>query len=144
MFQLLRAWLLSCSNWVFFDKLEILAACIFMHSKISIYIVFSKTNWILVKLWFRSGIDSRSVESSRNSWVQKRDIKRDRRYIVWVKKTETIHSSAISHSSKGIWVIKLSFCQNDSPMEGSFWLKDSLITLIMFELCLFLYLAQLQ
>ena len=55
-------------------------------------------------------------------------------YNVWVKKTETIHSSVISHSSKSIWVIKLSFCQNDSPMGESFWQKDSLITHILFEL----------
>ena len=56
---------------------------------------------------------------------------------VWVKKTETIHSSVISHSSKSIWVIKLSFCQNDPPMGELFWQKDSLITHILFELCLF-------
>ena len=55
---------------------------------------------------------------------------------VWVKKTETIHSIVISHSSKSIWVIKLSFCQNNSPMGGSFWQKDSLITHILFELWL--------
>ena len=46
------------------------------------------------------------------------------------------------HSSKSIWVIKLSFCQNDPPMWESFWQKDSLIILILFELCLFRYLAQ--
>ena len=39
-------------------------------------------------------------------------------------------------------MINLSFCQNDAPMGGSFWQKDSLITLILFELCLFTYLAQ--
>ena len=39
-----------------------------------------------------------------------------------------------SHSSKSIWVIKLPFCQNDSPMRGSVWQKDSLITYILFEL----------
>ena len=33
-------------------------------------------------------------------------------------------------------MIKLSFCQNDSPMGGSFWQKDSLITHILFELWL--------
>ena len=55
---------------------------------------------------------------------------------VWVKKTETIHSIVISHSSKSIWVIELSFCQNDSPTGGSFWQKDSLITHILFELWL--------
>ena len=55
---------------------------------------------------------------------------------VWVKKTETIHSSVISNSSKSIWLIKLSFCQNDSPIGGSFWQKDSLITHILFELWL--------
>ena len=48
------------------------------------------------------------------------------------------------HSSKSIKVIKLSFCQNAPPMGESFWQKDSLITLILFELCLFWYLAQLQ
>ena len=31
------------------------------------------------------------------------------------------------HSSKSIWVIKLSFCQNDPTIRQSFWLKDSLI-----------------
>ena len=45
------------------------------------------------------------------------------------------------HSSKSIKVIKLSFYQNDSPMGGSFWQKDSLITYILFELCLFWYLS---
>ena len=55
---------------------------------------------------------------------------------VWVKKSETIHSSVISHSSKSIWVIKLSFCQNDPPMGESFWQKDSLISHILFELLL--------
>ena len=39
-------------------------------------------------------------------------------------------------------MIKLSFGQNDCPIRGSFWLKDSLITHILFELCLFRYLAQ--
>jgi hypothetical protein len=39
------------------------------------------------------------------------------------------------HSSKNnIQVIKLSFSQNDPPMGGSFWQKDSLITLIFFEI----------
>ena len=40
----------------------------------------------------------------------------------------------IKHSSKSIRVIKLSFCQNDSPMGGPFWQKDSLITYILFAL----------
>ena len=38
--------------------------------------------------------------------------------------------------------MKLSFGQNDCPMEESFRSKDSLITDILFELCLFRYLAQ--
>ena len=37
------------------------------------------------------------------------------------------------HSSKSIWVTKLVFCQNDSPIRGSFWQKDSLITHKLFE-----------
>ena len=40
----------------------------------------------------------------------------------------------IGCSSKSIWVTRLLFCQNDSPMRGSFWEKDSLITHILFEL----------
>ena len=46
------------------------------------------------------------------------------------------------HSSKSIWVIKLSFGQNDCPMGESFWPEDSLITHILFELCLFRNLAK--
>ena len=42
----------------------------------------------------------------------------------------------IRHSSKIIWVIRLSFCQNDSLTRGSFWQKDSLITHILFDLWL--------
>ena len=45
------------------------------------------------------------------------------------------------HSSKSIRVIKLSFCQNDCHIGGLFWPKDSLITLILFELRLLWYLA---
>ena len=45
-------------------------------------------------------------------------------------------NNVISHSSKSIWVIKLFFCQNISPLWESFWLKDSLITHILFELWL--------
>ena len=33
--------------------------------------------------------------------------------------------------------IKLSLCQNDPLIGESFWQKDSLITHILFELCLF-------
>ena len=38
-------------------------------------------------------------------------------------------------------MIKLSFWQNDCPIGGSFWQKDSLITHTLFELCLFIHLA---
>ena len=48
----------------------------------------------------------------------------------------------ISHSSKSIWVIKLFFCQNDSPMGVTFWQKDSLITHIHFKLCLIMIFSQ--
>ena len=39
---------------------------------------------------------------------------------------------------------RLLFCQNDSPMGRSFWQKDSLITYILFGLCLLWYLAHSQ
>ena len=38
--------------------------------------------------------------------------------------------------------MRLSFGQNDPLMGESFWLKDSFSTHILFELCLFRYLAQ--
>ena len=39
---------------------------------------------------------------------------------------------------------RLCFCQNDALLVESFWQKESIVTLILFELCLFWYLAQLQ
>ena len=48
------------------------------------------------------------------------------------------------HRSKNIWVTRLLFSQNDLLMGESLWQKDSLVTLIVFELCLFWYLAQSQ
>ena len=38
--------------------------------------------------------------------------------------------------------MKLFFCQNDCPIRGEFWQKNSFITHILFELCLFWYLLQ--
>ena len=48
------------------------------------------------------------------------------------------------HSSKSTRATKLSFCQNDVHMGESFWQKNSLVTLILFELYLLWYLAQSQ
>ena len=39
-------------------------------------------------------------------------------------------------------MIKLFFCQNDSPMGVTFWQKDSLITHIHFKLCLIMIFSQ--
>ena len=52
----------------------------------------------------------------------------------WCPKFATGLNIIIGCSSKSIWVTRLLFCQNDYPMRGSFWYKDSLITLILFEL----------
>ena len=41
------------------------------------------------------------------------------------------------HRPKSISVTKLSFCQNGPPRSTSFWLKKRLVTLIIFDLCLF-------
>ena len=41
------------------------------------------------------------------------------------------------HNSKSIRVTKLSFCQSDFPTSESFWQKNSLITHIFFDQCLF-------
>ena len=54
---------------------------------------------------------------------------------VWVIKKLTISQYHIRHSSKSIWVIKLSFSQGGPSEGGSFWQKDSLITHILFKLC---------
>ena len=48
------------------------------------------------------------------------------------------------HCSKSIWVTKLFFCQNYCLIRGSFWQNDSLVTHILYELCLFWYLAHSQ
>ena len=54
--------------------------------------------------------------------------------IDWLPKFATGLNMIKGCSSKSIWVTRLLFCQNDSPMRGSFWEKDSLITHILFEL----------
>ena len=41
------------------------------------------------------------------------------------------------HRSKSIRVTSLFFCQNDVLTGESFWQKDSLVTPILFDLCLF-------
>ena len=44
-----------------------------------------------------------------------------------------------------VWkVMKLFYCQNSSLMRQSFWQKNSLVTHILFELCLFWYVAHSQ
>ena len=48
------------------------------------------------------------------------------------------------HSSKSIWVMNLFFCQNYCPIRWEFWQKNRFITHILFELCLFWYLAHSQ
>ena len=48
------------------------------------------------------------------------------------------------HSWKSIIVTRLLFCQNDCSIGESIWQKDSLVTPILFWLCLLWYLAQSQ
>ena len=48
------------------------------------------------------------------------------------------------HSSKSVEVTRLLFSQNDFPMGGSFWQKESLNCHTLFELGLVWYLAQSQ
>ena len=61
--------------------------------------------------------------------------------IRWIWDWAKYHNS---HSSKIIRVTKLSFGQNDLPRSTPFWQKNSLVTLILFELQLLWYLAQSQ
>ena len=71
-------------------------------------------------------------EINRSSW---RHIYRvTHNYLDWAKYQNR-------HSSKSIWVMELYFCQNE---RGKFWQKNSFITYILFELCLFWYLAQFR
>ena len=52
----------------------------------------------------------------------------------WSPKFATWLNMIIGCSSKSIWVIKLSFCQNDSLLGESFLQNNSLVTHILFEL----------
>ena len=52
----------------------------------------------------------------------------------WLPKFATGLNMKIGCSSKSIWVIKLSFSQNDPLMGESFWQNNSLVTHILFEL----------
>ena len=59
----------------------------------------------------------------------------------WIWDWDKYHNS---HRSKSIRVTKLIFCQNGVLLGRSFWPKDSLVTLILFELWLLWYSAQSQ
>ena len=52
----------------------------------------------------------------------------------WLPKFATGLNMKIGCSSKSIWVIKLSFSQNDPLIGESFWQNNSLVTYILFEL----------
>ena len=71
----------------------------------------------------------RDVISFDYSWFLTKNLSRD-----WLPKFATGLNMIICCSSKSIWVTRLLFCQNDSPMMGSFWKKNSFITHILFEL----------
>ena len=63
----------------------------------------------------------------------------------WSPKFATGLNVIIGIDQKNIWVTRLFFCQNDVLLfSGSFWQKDSLVTLILYELCPLWYLAQSQ
>ena len=59
----------------------------------------------------------------------------------WSPKFATGLNMIIGCSSKSIWVIKLSFCQNDPLMVESFWQNNSLVTHILSELQSFIILS---
>ena len=61
--------------------------------------------------------------------------------IRWIWDWARYHNS---HSSESIRVTKLFFCQNGVLLGKSFWPKDILVSLILFELWLLWYLAQSQ
>ena len=61
--------------------------------------------------------------------------------IWWIWDWARYHNSC---SSKSIRVTKLFFCQNGLLLGRSFWPKDNLFTLILFELLPLWYLAQSQ
>ena len=56
------------------------------------------------------------------------------RIIGWLPKFATGLHVIIGCSSKSIWEIKMSFCQNDPLMRESFWQNNSPVTYILFEL----------
>ena len=55
----------------------------------------------------------------------------------WLQKFATWLIYQNRHRSKNIWVTRLFFSQNDSLMGESIWPKDSSVTHIFFDLCLF-------
>ena len=60
----------------------------------------------------------------------------------WFPKFATGPNIIIGCSSKSMWVIKLSFWQNDPLTRESFWENNSLVTHMLLELCLLWYSAQ--
>ena len=58
----------------------------------------------------------------------------------WLPKFGNWLNIKIGIVQKKIRVTKLFFCQNDSPIRGLFWQKDTLV----YEQCLFWYLAHSQ
>ena len=88
--------------------------------------IFFFMNWVIIQS-FRS---RKFVE--RHFWINKPFFM----YIKCVQKKVDWAKYHNRHSSKRIWVNKLSFCQNDSPMGESFWQNNSLVTHILFERCL--------
>ena len=62
----------------------------------------------------------------------------------WCDEFKTRLDIIICHSSTSLRVTKMLFCQNGVLLGRSFWPKDSLVTLLLFELWLLWCLAQSQ
>ena len=82
------------------------------------------------------GVNSNNDDTENNNQVRSIKSKGFCLSRGWFPKFATELNIIISHCSKSIVVIKLSFSQNDSPIRESFWEKDSLITLLLFKLWL--------
>ena len=97
-----------------------------------------------VKMWMSLGVILEHYKAVSPNWkiLMQNGSMRTGTYAVlnlpydrdWSPKFATGLNMIIGCSSKSIWVIKLSFRQNDSLMGESFWQNNSLVTHILFEL----------
>ena len=132
-----------CSNFVAIWREKLNKSCSTRNQEISKWIVASSIRPKKSNDFFTLNSDLASKQCSNHK--KKCTLFKYSTTILWYRVSHNYLDWAKyqnRHSLKSIWVMKLIFCQNDCPIRESFWQKISFITHILFELCLFWYLAQ--